>query len=117
MAQWIAYQTSNLGVAGSSPVGVVVDLVVRLLDGVANACRRYVPPQLLVLHSTSTRSNASRFRRGDSLGPHDHARAAVLLMIVVVLVATGLVLKLYEAFNGIGGDIADQVHGDVTPDS
>ena len=23
MAQWIAYQTSNLGVAGSSPVGVV----------------------------------------------------------------------------------------------
>ena len=45
VAQWIAYQTSNLGVAGSSPVGVVVDLVVRLLDGVvANACRRYVPP-------------------------------------------------------------------------
>ena len=36
---------------------------------------------------------------------------------LVVLVATGLVLKLYEAFNGIGGDIADQVHGDVTPDS
>ena len=30
VAQWIAYQTSNLGVAGSSPVGVVVDL---LLDG------------------------------------------------------------------------------------
>ena len=44
-------------------------------------------------------------------------RAAVLLTIVVVLVATGLVLKLYEAFNGVGGDIADQVHGDVTPDS
>ena len=45
VAQWIAYQTSNLGVAGSSPVGVVVDLVVRLLDGVvAKACRRYVPP-------------------------------------------------------------------------
>ena len=45
VAQWIAYQTSNLGVAGSSPVGLVVDLVVRLLDGVvANACRRYVLP-------------------------------------------------------------------------
>ena len=28
VAQWIAYQTSNLGVAGSSPVGVVV----RLMD-------------------------------------------------------------------------------------
>jgi hypothetical protein len=41
----------------------------------------------------------------------------MLLMIVVVLVATGLVLKLYEAFNGVGGDIADQIHGDVTPDS
>ena len=74
-------------------------------------------PMVLVLHSTSTRANASRFRRGDSMGPHDHMRAAVLLMIVVVLVATGLVLKLYEAFNGVGGDIADQVHGDVTPDS
>ena len=76
-----------------------------------------ISTQVLVLHSTSTRTNASRFRRGNSLGPHDHARAAVLLMIVVVLVATGLVLKLYEAFNGVGGDIADQIHGDVTPDS
>ena len=38
-------------------------------------------------------------------------------VVVVVLVATGLVLKLYEAFNGVGGDIADQIHGDVTPDS
>ena len=52
-----------------------------------------------------------------SLAAHDHARAAVMLAIVVVLVATGLVLKLYEAFNGVGGDIADQIHGDVTPDS
>ena len=76
-----------------------------------------ISTQVLVLHSTSTRANASRFRRGDSMGPHDHARAAALLMIVVVLVATGLVLKLYEAFNGVGGDIADQIHGDVTPDS
>ena len=96
----------------------------RIGPGATGATRRdatRTPPtvsaQVLVLHSTSTRANASRFRRGDSMGPHDHMRAAVLLMIVVVLVATGLVLKLYEAFNGVGGDIADQVHGDVTPDS
>ena len=85
---------------------------------ILNAAIDFIAPMVLVLHSTSTRgSNASRFRRGDSMGPHDHMRAAVLLMIVVVLIATGLVLKLYEAFNGVGGDIADQVHGDVTPDS
>ena len=84
---------------------------------ILNAAIDFIAPMVLVLHSTSTRANASRFRRGDSMGPHDHMRAAVLLMIVVVLVATGLVLKLYEAFNGVGGDIADQVHGDVTPDS
>ena len=29
VAQWIAYQTSNLGVAGSSPVGVVHGLTVQ----------------------------------------------------------------------------------------
>ena len=84
---------------------------------ILNAAIDFIAPMVLVLHSTSARANASRFRRGDSMGPHDHMRAAVLLMIVVVLVATGLVLKLYEAFNGVGGDIADQVHGDVTPDS
>ena len=40
-------------------------------------------------------------------------RAAVLLMIVVVLIATGLVMKLYEGVNGNGGDNADPTRGEL----
>jgi len=68
---------------------------------------------ILMVHSSSKAATASKFRRGDSLGPNDHRRAVVLLVLVVVLVATGLALKVVEAFAGEGGDIVDQVHGDV----
>ena len=65
---------------------------------------------LSIPHSPSVKTSCG--------GPKNRIQpSAMLLMIVVVLVATGLVLKLYEAFNGVGGDIADQIHGDVTPDS
>ena len=35
------------------------------------------------------------------------------MVLVVVLVATGLALKVVEALAGEGGDIVDQAHGDV----
>ena len=58
VAQWTAYQTSNLGVAGSSPVGVgsrSLDgaapsprraTMVRLVDGVTLSPRRTTPHKI-----------------------------------------------------------------------
>lgn len=80
---------------------------------ILNAGIDFIAPMILMVHSTSKTATASNFRRGDSLGPNDYRRAVVLLVLVVVLVATGLALKVVEALAGEGGDIVDQAHGDV----
>ena len=107
--------TSNLGVAGSNPS----ELSSISWCVCSTASRTRVDGTFPRRSWCCTRRRRGRTRRGleEATGAARAYESGDAIDDRGRAHATGLVLKPYEAFNGNGGDIADQIHGDVTPDS